>query len=249
MISEFLRTQINSSPMFNYIAGLLLFFIAWSVSWWNPCRNNRSSTPSPEYFGPFVKHLTIGGAYWPEHDLTKFLQTCHNLVDLALWTHIPILAFLPIFRMLSLNRLSTNLTGLTFNELTSPALASITHLDITASDHRQAIWFMSPMVVHHIFNPFNPPGARWKDRRFGLGWSRPRTLTRLPTPPNPVGYRKCETLEPEKCAVRWSSSCFDENRELPFCELGYRCKGGWGYVAIRGGNFSSKAKYHVWYFI
>jgi hypothetical protein len=133
MIGEFSKNveHVISYDIATYIAGLLLLFIALPLkclSLISLVEITTPSTPSLEYFGPHVKHLIIGGRHWEYDSLTKFLGTCHNLVDLALWTHIPTREFLPIFEMLSLNKLSTNLAGLTFDELTSPTFASITHL-------------------------------------------------------------------------------------------------------------------------
>ena len=93
------------------------------------------STACVKYFGPFVKHLIIGGPYLNHDSLTTFLKACQNLGDLALWTHIPTRELLPVLRMLSLTRLSTNLTGLTFEELTDSAFTHITHLDITGFEN------------------------------------------------------------------------------------------------------------------
>jgi hypothetical protein len=99
-----------------------------------PPRENNLSTTSVEYFGPFVKHLIIGGPYLEHDSLITFLEACHNVGDLALWTHIPTRELLPVLKMLSLTRLSINLSGLKFEELTSSAFTNITHLDITVFD-------------------------------------------------------------------------------------------------------------------
>ena len=60
------------------------------------------------------------------------MEACHNVGNLALWTLIPTREFLPAFEVLSLNKLSTSLEGLSFEDLKSSAFRNITHLDITA---------------------------------------------------------------------------------------------------------------------
>ena len=100
-----------------------------------PPLKNDALVTSLEYFGPFVKHLIIGGRYLEHDSLIAFLEACYNVGDLALWTHIPIRELLPVLGVLSLTRLCTNLSGLNFEELTSSVFANITHLDITGFDN------------------------------------------------------------------------------------------------------------------
>jgi len=111
------------------IASVIYCVASQLVQSYFPPQNNVS-TASVEYFGAFVKHLIIGGPYLNQDSLITFLKACQNLGDLALWTHIPTRELLPVLRMLSLTRLSINLAGLTFEELTDSVFTHITHLDI-----------------------------------------------------------------------------------------------------------------------
>ena len=96
-----------------------------------PPRSDQAPTISFKYFGPFVKHLIIGGPHLERDSVINFLVACHNIGNLALWTHITTREFLPALEVLSLNRLSTNLAGLSFEDLTSSTFRNITHLDIS----------------------------------------------------------------------------------------------------------------------
>ena len=96
-----------------------------------PPRKDQAPTISLKYFGPFVKHLVIGSPHLERDSVINFLEACHNVSNLALWTHIPTREFLPAFEALSLDKLSTSLAGLSFEDLKNSAFSNITHLDIS----------------------------------------------------------------------------------------------------------------------
>ncbi|KIM45609.1 hypothetical protein M413DRAFT_24776 [Hebeloma cylindrosporum] len=115
-----------------------------------PPRKWGALTTSVEYFGPFVKHLIIGGPSWDHDSLAEFFEACHTVADLALWTHIPIRELRPVLERLSLKRLSANLTGLDFEDLTNSIFASITHLDITRFDRGPHIGWPQWRAFTHL---------------------------------------------------------------------------------------------------
>ncbi|KJA18362.1 hypothetical protein HYPSUDRAFT_218282 [Hypholoma sublateritium FD-334 SS-4] len=83
--------------------------------------------PDIKYYGPFVKHLLVGGDL-TVNDINKMLLSCPNVIEFGLWSPHPAREFLLCFRELKLERLSANLSSL---NLADPAFSQLTHLDVT----------------------------------------------------------------------------------------------------------------------
>ncbi|KAF8965540.1 hypothetical protein BDZ97DRAFT_2057867 [Flammula alnicola] len=106
------------------------------------------------YYGPFVKHIILGGDMDIE-EISKFFIACPNLIDIALWSSFPAKHFLKFFEAIKLQRLSMNLSSLDIVDFHGPTFSFITHLDVTAFREGWSCWKAMtyiPRLTHLAIN-------------------------------------------------------------------------------------------------
>ncbi|KAF8965533.1 hypothetical protein BDZ97DRAFT_1811166 [Flammula alnicola] len=132
----------------------VLYNIANQLSKIYPAKRGDPSKPDLTYYGPFVKHIILGGDMKAEK-ISMFFSSCPNLIDVALWSHCRTKAFLGFFDDMKLERLSTNISTLDPEDFQTSALSNITHLDITKFGSGWPRWkdlTVLPRLTHLAIN-------------------------------------------------------------------------------------------------
>ncbi|KAF9526865.1 hypothetical protein CPB83DRAFT_857112 [Crepidotus variabilis] len=114
---------------------------------------------SGKYYGPFVKHLMMGGAQ-DKDQLETLLRHCPNVVDLAIWSPHDTSLFVELLatesRSVRLRSISTNFSSLSEDDIVGPAFSKVSHLDVTNMGGKElARWTILtrlPELTHLIIN-------------------------------------------------------------------------------------------------
>ncbi|KAJ3503613.1 hypothetical protein NLJ89_g8353 [Agrocybe chaxingu] len=79
--------------------------------------------------GRFAHHLIIGGSRTSD-EINRFLTSCPNVYNLAIWSTEHIVDFLPQLRRLPLRRLSANFRSLSDEQWLGPPFCNLEYIDV-----------------------------------------------------------------------------------------------------------------------
>ncbi|KAJ3508529.1 hypothetical protein NLJ89_g5704 [Agrocybe chaxingu] len=77
---------------------------------------------------PFARHLLVGGPL-KEEEICQIFEASPNVVDLCIWSELPLKKFIHYIHRLCPLRLSVDLASLDLDDFTGPAFSRVTHLD------------------------------------------------------------------------------------------------------------------------